>query len=132
MFDAERNKQHQRVLFNITCRLPTETIKQLAVSIETLVRKAYSLKTHDYKNTKMTEVLMMTLKPQLRKIAIKERSSHPSSIRKLNRDFQKLVDKLAQAKVTVKLAETENLKLQNVNKVRTKISPIKKIQNYDN
>ena len=132
MFDAERNKKHQRVLFNKIRRLPIETLEQLDVRIETLVRKIYSLKTHDYKNTKMTEVLMMTLKPQLRKIAIKERSSHPSSIRKLNRDFRKLVDKLAQAKVTVKLAETKNLKLQNVNKVRTKISHIKNIQNYDN
>ena len=43
MFDPERNKQ-----------LPNETIKQLAIRIETLVRKAYSLNTHDYKYTKMT------------------------------------------------------------------------------
>ena len=80
MFDSERNKQHQRVLCNEIRRLPNETIKQLAVRIETLVRKAYSLNTHDYKNTKMTEILMMTLTPQLRKIAIKKRASHPSSI----------------------------------------------------
>ena len=79
MFDSERNKQQQRVLCNEICRLPNETIKQLAVRIETLVRKAYSLNTHDYKNTKMTEILMMTLTPQLRKIAIKKRASHPSS-----------------------------------------------------
>ena len=43
MFDSERNKQHQRVLCNEFRRLPNETIKQLAVGIETLVRKAYSL-----------------------------------------------------------------------------------------
>ena len=75
MFDSEKNKQHQRVLCNKIRRLPNETIKQLAVRIETLVRKAYSLK-----NTKMTEILRMTLTPQLRKIAIKKRSSNPSSI----------------------------------------------------
>ena len=80
MFVSERNKQHQRVLCNEIRRLPNETIKNLAVRMETLVRKAYSLNTHDYKNTKMTEVLMMTLTPQLRKIAIKNRASHPSSI----------------------------------------------------
>ena len=61
MFDSERNKQYQRVLSNEIRRLPNETIKQLAVRIETKVRKAYSLKTHDYKHTKMTESLMMTL-----------------------------------------------------------------------
>ena len=56
IFDSERNKQHQRILCNKIRRLPNETIKQLAVRIETLVRKAYSLNTHDYKNTKMTEI----------------------------------------------------------------------------
>ena len=80
-FDSERNKQHQRVLCNEIRRLPHETIKQLAVRIETLVRKAYSLNTHDYKNTKMTEILMMTPTPQLKKLAIKKRAAHPSSNR---------------------------------------------------
>ena len=100
MFDSERNKQQQRVLCNEIRRLPNETIKQLAVRIETLVRKAYSLNTHDYKNTKMTGILMMTLTPQLRKIAIKKRASHPSSIREPDLDFRKLVDKLEQAPAT--------------------------------
>ena len=62
MFDSERNKQHQRVLCNEIRRLPNETIKQLAVRLA-----AYSLNTHDYKNTKMTEILMMTLTPQITK-----------------------------------------------------------------
>ena len=81
MFDSEKNKQHQRVLCIEIRRLPNGTIKQLAVRIETLVLKAFSLNTHDYKNTKMTEILMMTLTLQLRKIAIKKRASHLSSIR---------------------------------------------------
>ena len=73
VFDSERNKQHQRVVCNEIRRIPNEIIKQLAVGIKTLVRKIYSLNTHDKKkNSKMTEVLMMTLTPQLRKIAIKK------------------------------------------------------------
>ena len=111
MFDSERNKQHQRVLCSEIRRLPNETIKQLAVRIATLVQKAYSLNTHDYRNTKMTEILMMTLTPQLRKIAIKKRASHPSSIRERVLDFKKLVDKLEEAEITMKLEETEILKL---------------------
>ena len=51
IFDTERNKQHQGVLCNEILRLPNETIKQFAVRIETLVRKAYSLYTHDYIKT---------------------------------------------------------------------------------
>ena len=130
MFDSERNKQHQRVLCNEIRRLPNETIKQLAVRIETLVRKAYSLNTHDYKNTKMTEILM-TLTPQLRKIAIKKRASHPSSNRELDLAFRKLVDKLEQAKITMKLEETENLKLQYVNRIETNTTHINNIQESD-
>ena len=114
MFDSERNKRHQRVLCNEVRRLPNETIKQLAVRIETLVRKAYSLNTHNYKNKKMTEFLMITLTHHLRKIAIKKRASYPSSIREPNLDFRKLVDKLEHAEITMKLEETENLKLQYV------------------
>ena len=83
-------------------------MKQLAVRIETLVRKAYLLNTHDYKNTKMTEILMMTLTSQLRKIAIKKIASHLSSIREPDIDFRKLVDKLEQAEITMKLEESRN------------------------
>ena len=131
MFDTEGNKQQQRVLCNEIRRLPNETIKQLAVRIETLVRKAYSLNTHDYKNTKMTEILMMTLTPQLRKIAIKKRASHPSSIREPDLDFRKIVDKLEQAEITMKLEETENLKLQYVNRIETNSTNINNIQESD-
>ena len=117
MFDSERNKQHQRVFCNEIRRLPNETKKQLAVRTATLVRKAYSLNTHDYKNTKMTEILMMIFTPQLRKTAIEKRASHPSSIREPDLDFRKQVDKLEQPKITMKLEETDNLKLKQ--KLRT-------------
>ena len=77
----------------------------------------------------MTEILMMTLTPQLRKIAIKKRASHPSSIREPDLDFRKLVDKLEQAEITMKLEETENLKLQYVNRIETTPTNINNIQN---
>ena len=131
MFDSERNKQHQRVLCKEIRRLPNETIKPLAVRIKTLVRKPYSLNTHDYRNTKMTEILMMTLTPQLRKIAIKKRASHPSSIREPDLDLRKLFDKLEQAEITMKLEETEYLKLQYVNRIETNTTHINNIQESD-
>ena len=79
----------------------------------------------------MTKVLMMTLTSQLRKIAIKKRASHPSSIRELDLDFRKLVDKLEQAEITMKLEETENLKLQYVNRNETNTTQINNIQESD-
>ena len=129
MFDSEKNKQHQRLLCNEIRRLPNETIKQLAVRIETLVQKAYSLNTHDYKKTKMKDILMMTLTPQLQKIAIKKRVSHPSSNREPNLDFRKLINKLELAEITMKQEEIENLKLQNFNNVQTTTTQINNIHN---
>ena len=108
ILDFERDTQHQRVLYNEVGRLSIETIKQLAVRIKTLVRKAYSPITHDYKNKKKTEVLRMTLKQQLRKRA-KKRASQSSSIREPDIYSRNLVDTLEQAEITRK---TENLKLQ--------------------
>ena len=79
----------------------------------------------------MTENLMMTLTPQLQKIAIKKRASHPSSIREPDLGFRKLVDKIEQAEITMKLEETENLKLQKVNHIQTTTTQVNKIHNSD-
>ena len=79
----------------------------------------------------MTETLMMTVTPQLRKIAIKKGASHPSSIREPDLDFRKLVDKLEQAEITIKLEETENLKLQYVNNIQTTTTQINNSHNSD-
>ena len=76
----------------------------------------------------MTEILMMTLTPQLRKIAIKKRASH---IREPDLDFRKLEDKLEQAEITMKLEETENLKLQYVNRIETNTTHINNVQESD-
>ena len=103
----------------------------MAVRIETLVRKAYSANTNDYNELKMTEIIMMFLTPQLRKIAIKKRASHLSSIREPNLDFRKLLDKLEEAEINMKLEETENLKLQYVNNIQTITSHINKIHDSD-
>ena len=73
-FDSERNKQHQSVLCNEIRRIPYKTLRQLAVRIETLVRKAYSPNAHDYKNTKMTEILMMNPTTQFKKKKQKKES----------------------------------------------------------
>ena len=129
IFDSERNKQHQRVFCNEIRKIPNETIKQFAVRIGTLVRKACTPNTHDYEDTKKTEILMMTLTTQLRKIAIKKRASHPSSIREPDKGFKKLVDKLELAEITMKLNETDNLKLQYVNNIQCTTSQMN--NNYD-
>ena len=79
----------------------------------------------------MTDILMITLTSQLRKIAIKKRASHPSSIREPDLDFRKLVDKLEQAENAMKLKETKNLILQYVKNIQTTTTQIKNINNSD-
>ena len=79
----------------------------------------------------MTEVLMITVTLQLRKIAIEKRASHASSNPKPYIDFQKLVDKLEQAEITFKLEKTENLKVQFVGNIQRKNSQLSMIQDSD-
>ena len=55
MFDSERNKHYQRILCNEIRKISNETITQLALRIETLVRKPYLIKMRDYKNSTMTK-----------------------------------------------------------------------------
>ena len=83
------------------------------------------------KKQKMTEILMMTLIPQLRKIATKRKPLHPSSIREPDLDFRKLVDKLEQAEITLKLEETEKLKLKYVKNIQITTSHINNIHDSD-
>ena len=47
-------------------------------------------------------------------------------------EFQKLVDKLEQTEITMKLEETENLKLQYVINIQTTTSQINHIRDSDN
>ena len=48
------------------------------------------------------------LNTSIKENSYKKRASHPSSIREPDLDFRKLVDKLEQAEITMKLEETTN------------------------
>ena len=67
----------------------------------------------------------------MRKIPIQRRASHPSSIREADIDFQKLVVKLEQAEITMKLEVTGKVELQYVKEVQTTTSDINKNQESD-
>ena len=71
---------------------------------------------------------MMNPTSQLPKIALKKRASHPSSTREPDIGFRKLIDRLKQAKITIKLEKTVNLELQKVNNVEITTSGINNIQ----
>ena len=79
----------------------------------------------------MTKLLMMTLTPQLRKIAEKE-SITPIIISKTQYRFPKTSSNLEQAEIKIKLEKTENLKLQYVENFQTTTSHQNNFQDYDN
>ena len=64
-------------------------------------------------------------------VSIKSSSSNPSSIREPDFIFRKLVDKLEQAEINMKLEETENLKLHYVNNIQATTSQINIIHDSD-
>ena len=75
----------------------------------------------------MTEILLINLTTQLQKIAIKIEHH----IRETDLDYKKLVYKLQQAENTMKLEETKNLKLQDVNNIQTTTSQKNHIHDSD-
>ena len=87
--------------------------KQLAVRIETLMGKTYSVNTHDFKTRRWPKfyyVLITTIKERRKNI----RSLHTSSIREPDKDFRKLVDNIEQAKTAMNIEKTESLLLKQV------------------
>ena len=74
---------------------------------------------------------MMTLTFQFKKNS-NQKDSITSFLNSRTRfEFQKLNDKLAQAEITMKLEEAENLKLQYVNNIQTTTTQINNIHNSD-
>ena len=100
--DSERNKHHQRVLCNEIPRLHNETIKQLAVRIETLVRKAIALNKNDYKKN--------------------DRNFHEYSSTTITEISDK---KQSIASIFNSRNQYRNLKLQYLNNIHTNTSQIK-------
>ena len=109
MCDSEGDKQHQRVLCNEIRRLFNETIKQLAIRIKTLVRKAHSRKIHGYKKHEGDKSLNDDSNTTTNKKAIKKSASLSSSIQEPDIDFRKLLDKIEQAEITMKKGRNRNI-----------------------
>ena len=74
---------------------------------------------------------MMTLTPQLRKIAKRESLTSNLISRTRHRLPKNSREKLEQAKFTMKLEETKNFKLQYVNNIHTSTSQIYNIHDSD-
>ena len=61
MFDAEKSKQQAKIVLQQLQKHTNESLRSLALRIETLVKTAYSLYTEDYRNSVMSQTFIRCL-----------------------------------------------------------------------
>ena len=60
MFDSEKSKQQAKIVLQQLQKHTNESLRSLALRIETLVKTAYSLYTEDYRNSVMNQTFIRT------------------------------------------------------------------------
>ena len=71
MFDSEKPKQQAKIVLQQIQKHTNESLRSLALRIETLVKTAYSLYTEDYKNSVMNQTFIRCLDNELKTAALK-------------------------------------------------------------
>ena len=71
MFDSEKSKQQAKIVLQQIQKHTNESLRSLALRIETLVKTAYSLYTDDYKNSIMNQTFIRCLDNELKTAALK-------------------------------------------------------------
>ena len=61
MFDSEKSKQQAKIVLQQIQKHTNESLRSLALRIETLVKTAYTLYTEDYKNSVMSQTFIQCL-----------------------------------------------------------------------
>ena len=72
MFDSEKSKQQAKIILQQLQKHTNESLRSLALRIETLVKTAYSLYTEDYRNSVMNQTFIRCLDNEFKKRSIKE------------------------------------------------------------
>ena len=76
MFDSEKSKQQAKILLQQIQKHTNESLRSLALRIETLVKTAHSLYTEDYKNSVMNRNFIRCLDNELKTAALKKHANH--------------------------------------------------------
>ena len=72
MFDSEKSKQQAKIVLQQIQKHTNESLRSLALRIETLVKTAYTLYTEDYKNSVMNQTFIRCLDNELKTAALKK------------------------------------------------------------
>ena len=96
MFDSEKSKQQAKIELQQLQKHTNESLRSLALRIETLVKIAYSLYTEDYRNSVMKQTFIRCLDNELKTAALKKHANHKQTPREPEMPFKTLVDKIDQ------------------------------------
>ena len=100
MFDSEKSKQQAKLVLQQIQKHTNESIRSLALRIETLVKTAYSLYTEDYKNSVRNQTLLGCLDNELKTAALKKHANHKQTPREPEMPFKTLLEKIDQMDLT--------------------------------
>ena len=100
MFDSEKSKQQAKIVLQQLQKHTNESLRSLALRIETLILTAYSLYTEDYRNSVMNETFIRCLDYELKTAALKRHANHKQTPREPEMPFKALVDKIDQMDLT--------------------------------
>ena len=100
MFDSEKSKQQATIILQQLQKHTNESLRSLALRIETLVKTAYSLYTEDYRNNVMNQTFIRCLDNELKTAALKKHANHKQTPREPEMPFKALVEKIDQMDLT--------------------------------
>ena len=100
MFDSEKSKQPAKIVLQKNQKHTNESLRSLALRIETLVKIAYSLYTEDYKNSIMNQIFIRCLDNELKTAALKKHTNHKPTPREPEIPFKTLLEKIDQMDLT--------------------------------
>ena len=121
MFDSEKSKQQAKIVLQQLQKHTNESLRSLALRIETLVKTAYSLYTEDYRNSVMNQTFIRCLDNELKTAALKKHANHKQTPREPEMPFKTLVDKIDQIGLTRTITNNHK-RLYEVNQTTTNIS----------
>ena len=121
MFDSEKSKQQAKIILQQLQKHTKESLRSLALRIETLVKTAYSLYTEDYRNSVMNQTFIRCLDNELKNAALKKHANHKKTPREPEMPFKTLVEKIDQMDLTRTITNNHK-RLYEVNQSTTNIN----------
>ena len=121
MFDSEKSKQQAKIVLQQLQKHTNDSLRSLALRIETLVKTAYSLYTEDYRNSVMNQTFIRSLDNEIKTSALKKLANYKQTPREPEMQFKTLVDKIDQMDLSI--TKTNNRKrLYEVNQTTSNIN----------